>query len=187
MNDAKTVVRANFARDYSGIPIYSGQFGTQGFNQYATFLSPDSQLQPALTLRNGVPPPATPSARSAAGCGQQHHRGSDRHVATACPLINRLSLSIEREFPASTIVTVGFSYSGGKNLLVGNGAANPNAIPLADLQYGDRVEQSGVQSVAAARIRSIRASICTASIRWGATSATPAMCAWRSARPAGFR
>jgi hypothetical protein len=60
LDDAKTVVRANFARDYSGIPIYSGQFGTQGFNQYATFLSPDAQLQPALTMRNGVPAPATP-------------------------------------------------------------------------------------------------------------------------------
>ena len=53
------------------------------------------------------------------------------------PTYQSASLSIEREFPASTMVTVGFSYSGGKNLLVGNGAANPNAIPLADLQYGD--------------------------------------------------
>ena len=56
----QTVVRASFARSYSGIPIYFGQFGTQGFNLYPTFLSPDAQLQPALVLRNGVPLPATP-------------------------------------------------------------------------------------------------------------------------------
>ncbi len=56
LNDSKSVVRAYFSRDYAGIPIYSGQFGTQGFNQYSTFLSPDAQLQPAITLRDGLPP-----------------------------------------------------------------------------------------------------------------------------------
>ena len=50
LNDSKTVVRTSFARSYSGIPIYSGQFGTQAFNTYPTFLSPNTQLQPALIL-----------------------------------------------------------------------------------------------------------------------------------------
>ena len=135
MNDAKTVVRAYFARDYSGIPIYSGQFGTQGFNQYSTFLSPDSQLQPAIVLSSGMPPPTTPTP-------DLHGDAANNTIADLIDMSDRVptyqsaSLSIERELPASAVVTAGFAYSGGKDLLVGNGSANPNAIPLSDLQYG---------------------------------------------------
>jgi len=138
LDDAKTVVRANFARNYSGIPIYSGQWGTQGFNSYSTFLSPDTQLQPALVLRNGVPASATPTP-------DLQPDAANNTIADLIDISDRLptyqsaSLSIERELPASTLVTAGFSYAGGKNLLVGNGAANPNAIPLGDLQYGDQL------------------------------------------------
>ncbi|HUE24048.1 MAG TPA: hypothetical protein VMQ86_20375 [Bryobacteraceae bacterium] len=136
--DTKTVVRANFARDYSGIPIYSGQFGTQGFNQYPTFLSPDAQLQPALTMRTGVPAPPSPTP-------DLQPDAANNTIADLIDMSDRVptyqsaSLSIEREFPASAIVTIGFAYSGGKNVLVGNGAANPNAIPLEDLQYGNEL------------------------------------------------
>jgi len=134
-NDAKTVVRASFARNYSGIPIYSGQFGTQGFNLYSTFLSPDAQLQPALVLRNGMPAPAMPipdlKPDAANNTIADLMDRSDR-----LPTYQSASLSVERELPGSTILTAGAAYSGGKNLLVGNGSANPNAIPLEDLKYG---------------------------------------------------
>ena len=137
-NDAKTVARANFARSYSGIPIYSGQFGTQGFNSYLTYLSPDSELQPAFLLRGGVPAAANPTPDLSPSA-------ADNTIADLIDMSSRLptyqsaSLSIERELPASAVVTVGFYYQGGKNLLVGNGAANPDAIPLADLQYGQEL------------------------------------------------
>jgi len=135
LNDAKTVVRAYFARDYSGIPIYSGQWGTQGFNQYATFLSPDSQLQPALVMANGVPAPSTPIPDLQPDAA--NNTVADLiDMSSRVPTYQSASLSVEREFPGSTVVTIGAAYSGGKNLLVGNGSANPNAIPLADLAYG---------------------------------------------------
>jgi len=135
LQNSKTVVRASFARSYSGIPIYSGQWGTQGFNSYPTYLSPNVQLQPALTLRTGVPPPALPTP-------DLQPDAANNTIADLIDMSHRLptyqsaSLSIERELPASAVVTLGFYYNGGKNLLVGNGSANPNAIPLADLQYG---------------------------------------------------
>lgn len=135
LNDPKTVARAYFARDYGAIPIYSGQWGTQGFNLYPTFLSPDAQLQPALVMRDGVPPPSTPVP-------DLRPDAANNTIADLIDMSDRLptyqsaSLSVERELPGSTVVTVGVSYSGGKNLLVGNGAANPNAIPLDDLRYG---------------------------------------------------
>ncbi len=138
LNDSKTVVRASFARDYSGIPIYSGQWGTQGFNLYPTFLSPDAQLQPALLLRDGVPLPGTPIP-------DLRPDGANNTIADLIDRTDRLptyqsaSVAIERELPASTIVTVGAAYSGGKNLLVGSNAANPNAIPLDALKYGTQL------------------------------------------------
>ena len=137
-DDAKTVVRTSFSRNYSGIPIYSGQWGTQGFNSYPTYLSPDTQLQPAFLLRNGVPPATTPTP------DLQPDAANDTiadliDMSDRLPTYQSAALSIERELPASTIVTVGFYYQGGKNLLVGNGAANPNAIPLDDLKYGDEL------------------------------------------------
>jgi hypothetical protein len=138
-NDSKTVVRASFARSYTGIPIYSGQWGTQGFNLYPTFLSPNSFLQPALVLKNGVPLPTVPVP-------DLSPESANNTIADLIDMTNRLptyqsaSLSIERELPGSTVVTIGGTYAGGKNLLVGNGAANPNAIPLNDLQYGVQLD-----------------------------------------------
>ena len=35
------------------------------------------------------------------------------------------------------MITVGYSHSGGKNLLISNSAANPNAIHLDNLVYRD--------------------------------------------------
>lgn len=136
--DAKTVVRTSFSRSYSGIPIYSGQWGTQGFDSYPTYLSPDAQLQPAFVLSAGVPPAAVPTP-------DLQPDAANNTIADLIDMSNRLptyqsaALSIERELPSSTIVTAGFYYQGGKNLLVGNGAANPNAIPMDDLQFGDEL------------------------------------------------
>jgi hypothetical protein len=54
--DANMVVRAAFSRSYSAIPIYSAQWGTQGFAAYPTFISPNVQLEPAVMLGAGLPP-----------------------------------------------------------------------------------------------------------------------------------
>jgi len=58
--DSKTVARASFSRGHGQIPIYNGQWGTQGFNARQTFVSPNTQLSPALDLAGGIPPLPTP-------------------------------------------------------------------------------------------------------------------------------
>jgi len=70
--DSKTVVRASYSRSHSQIPIYNGQWATQGFNATQTFISPDTQLSPAVDLNADsprsthlcrilvLPPPTTP-------------------------------------------------------------------------------------------------------------------------------
>ncbi len=138
LDDSRTVVRASFSRSYSGIPLYFGQFGTEGFNLYPTFLSSDPQVQPALLLRTGVPLPAT--AQPDLQPDAANNTIADLiDMTSRVPTYQSASLAIERELPGSAVVTLGATYAGGKNLLVGNGAANPNAIPLADLQYGNQL------------------------------------------------
>ncbi|HVP47318.1 MAG TPA: hypothetical protein VMT32_12070 [Bryobacteraceae bacterium] len=134
--DSKTVLRANYSRSYSSIPIYQGQFGTQGFNNYETFLSPNSQLQAAVPLTAHLPPPAhePPDLRLDAA----NNTVADLIDATSrLPTYQSASLTIERELPGSIVLSAGAYYSGGRNLIVGDSAANPNAIPLAALVYGN--------------------------------------------------
>ncbi len=136
--DSKTVLRASYSRSYSAIPIYEGQWGTQGFNGYQTFLSPNTQLQPAAPLTAQLPPPAHPlpdlSPDAANNTIADLIDATDRE-----PLYQSASLTIERELPGSMIISVGASYSGGRNLLVGNTATNPNAISPDALVYGNQL------------------------------------------------
>jgi hypothetical protein len=53
------------------------------------------------------------------------------------PVYLSSSLSVERQIPFSIVVSVGTYYSAGRDILVGDGTANPNAINLGFLSYGD--------------------------------------------------
>jgi hypothetical protein len=132
----KTVVRTSLARAHGQIPIYNGQWGTQGFNARQTFISPNTQLSPALDLTAGIPPFTTPLPDLSPSA-------ADNTVADFVDLSGRepvyqsASLSVERELPFSMVVSVGTNYSAGRDILVGDGAANPNAINPSFLSYGD--------------------------------------------------
>jgi hypothetical protein len=134
--DTKTVVRASFVRWHGQIPIYNGQWGTQGFNARQTFISPNTQLSPALNLNAGVPPLGTPLPDLSPSA-------ADNTVADFVDLSGRepvyryASLSVEREIPFSVVLSVGTNYSHGRDILVGDAAANPNAINPQFLSYRD--------------------------------------------------
>jgi hypothetical protein len=136
LGNAKTVVRASFGRGHGQIPIYNGQWGTQGFNARQTFISPNTQLSPALDLTASLPPLTTPLPNLSPSA-------ADNTVADFVdlsgrePLYQSASLSVEREIPFSIVLSVGTNYSGGRDLLVGDGAANPNAINPSFLSYRD--------------------------------------------------
>jgi hypothetical protein len=51
---SKTVIRLSYGRSYEAAGL-SGQTNTQGFNSLPTFISPNAQLAPAVTLRTGLP------------------------------------------------------------------------------------------------------------------------------------
>jgi hypothetical protein len=138
LGNATTVVRAAYARSYTPIPTYSGQWGTQGFNGYQTFISPNVQLEPAVILSAGLPPPANPLPDLRPDA--VNNTVADLIDATSRePLYQSASLTIERELPGSMVVSVGASYAGGRNLVVSDSAANPNAIAPAALRFRDRL------------------------------------------------
>jgi hypothetical protein len=136
--DSKTVVRASFSRSHGQIPIYNGQWGTQGFNAVQSFFSPNTQLSPALDLTAGIPPYSAPLPDFSPSA-------ADNTVADFVDLSGRepvyqsASLSVEREIPFSIVLSVGANYSGGRHILVGDGTANPNAINPSFMSYGDEL------------------------------------------------
>ena len=95
-------------------------------------------MQPAAPLASALPPPANPlpdlRPDAANNTIADLVDATDRE-----PVYQSASLTIERELPASMVLSVGASYSGGHNLLVGDSAANPNAISPARYAYGDQL------------------------------------------------
>ncbi|MBV6433444.1 MAG: hypothetical protein IANPNBLG_03622 [Bryobacteraceae bacterium] len=134
----KTVVRLGYSRGYSTIPIYSAQWGTQAFNGIPTWISPNPQLMPAAVLSQGLPPTGItfPDTRPDAA----NNTVADLIEPTGRqPTYQSASLSLERELPGSTVLTLGAGHSDGRNLLLSNGGSNPNAIPLSALEYRDQL------------------------------------------------
>jgi len=133
--DRTTVLRAGFNRSYLPITNGSLQYNTQGFNSFSTIRSTNPQLFPALLLASGFPPPAHPL----------NYTGPDAADGTIADYLDPTSLqpmqqsamvSVEHGF-GSTLLTAAFTYGGGRSLLVGNSAADPNTLPLSALQYRD--------------------------------------------------
>jgi hypothetical protein len=142
---ANTVVRAGFSRSHTFIPIYNGQWATLGFNARQTFVSADTELTPALDLGSGIPPLDTPLP-------ELNPSAVDNSVADFMDLSGRepvyqsASLSIEREIPFSMVISAGASYTGGRNILVGDSAANPNAVSPDYLGYGNALYEQAFRA-----------------------------------------
>ncbi|HXJ41005.1 MAG TPA: hypothetical protein VNH18_17115, partial [Bryobacteraceae bacterium] len=138
LNRSDTVVRMAYSRSHSAIPIYPNQWGTQAFHARQTFLSSNAQLEPALTLSQGISPPGyalpnlSPDAANDSIADLVNRSGT-------LPVVQAASLSLERQLPKSFVVSASFGHSDGHDLLIGNSSANPNAIPTSALQYRDQL------------------------------------------------
>lgn len=134
----KTVVRASYSRAHSQVPIYNGQWATQGFNARQTFTSPNTQLSPAIDLMAGIPPlgmtlpDLSPSAAD-------NTTADFMSLSKDEPLYQSAAVSIEREIPFSITLSAGANHSVGRDMLIGDGVVNPNAISPADMSYGDNL------------------------------------------------
>lgn len=141
----KTLARASYSRSYSPIPVYTTQWGTQAFNGTPTWISPNPQLTPAATLGLGLNdtgsrifPDKRPDAANDTVADLVEPTGKQ-------PTYQSAGISIEREVPGLFVVTAGFDHSDGRNLLLSNAGANPNAIPLSALNYRDQLNNEEVK------------------------------------------
>ncbi len=142
----KSVVRLNYWRAYSGVPLYFGQWGTNGFNANPTYITDNSYLTPAVTLSEGMPvwSGALPDLRGDAvngSIGDLMQLDPGRQ-----PMSQGAQLTVERELPGSLVVTAGALYTGGKDQYVSGNVANPNAITLDALQYRDQLNSEAFRS-----------------------------------------
>jgi hypothetical protein len=132
----RTAVRASYARTHVAVPLYSSQWSTQGFTALQSIVSPNSELYPAVTLSAGLPPlPFSLPAFSAAAANGGVADWLD--LTAREPVYQSASLTVERQLPFSVVLAAGAYYNGGHDLLVGDSAANPNAINPSALSYGD--------------------------------------------------
>jgi hypothetical protein len=131
----KSVVRASYGMSKPAPPVYSNHWGTQGYNGYATYISQNVQLEPAVTLSGGVPAwHPLPDLRPDAANGTW----ADLVEPSAkLPTYQSAGASYERELPGTVTVTASVGTAWGHHLYVGNGAANVNAIPPDNLKYRD--------------------------------------------------
>jgi hypothetical protein len=138
LGNRKAVFRAYYSNNYQGIPIPGSQWGTQGFNGYSTFVSPNNQLEPAVVLRQGVPQPPfpLPDLRGDAA----NFTAADTVEPTArMPLYQYSGASYERELPGQYLVTLGYGYAWGDDLFASNGVISLNAIHPDNLALRDRL------------------------------------------------
>ncbi|MDZ7637888.1 MAG: hypothetical protein U5J83_06500 [Bryobacterales bacterium] len=136
--EAGTVVRLNYSRSYQGWSLQWGHWGTQGFNLYPTFISPNRLTDPALILRNGVPRDATlaPDLRPSAA----DNTNADLQIQNDnVPMYVSYELSMERELPGNVLLTLAASRDSGRNMFTGENVTNPNAVPLDYLSFRDQL------------------------------------------------
>ncbi|MFN0123069.1 MAG: hypothetical protein ACKV2V_21425 [Blastocatellia bacterium] len=136
-NDRHTVIRLNYDLTYQNIPLIGRHFGTQGFTAQQLFFSTNEQLQPAFTLRNGVPVnfPAPPylDPRAADGTEPDFLVESD-----LLPSTQDWTLTAQRELPGSFSVEARLNYQHGAHLF-SSGLARINAVPLRALAHGEKL------------------------------------------------
>ncbi len=134
--DSKSVIRARYAR--GGVPpaMPMFQWGVQGFNGYPSYISPNPQLEPAVRFSSGLPPLEypLPDVRPEAANDTYAHL---HDMSGRLQIWQDIHLDLERQLPWSVVVSSTLTYANGKNILVSETAADPNAIPLEALAYRD--------------------------------------------------
>jgi hypothetical protein len=136
-NDRKTVLRLNYSLSYQDYPLVGRHFGTQGFNSYFVFPSPNDQLEPAVTLQGGLPqnvalpPQLTPDAANGTDADYVDPSG-------LLPANQQWSLSVQRELPGSLAVEASYRHWRGTHQWVDD-LVRLNAVPVSALSYGEQL------------------------------------------------
>lgn len=136
--NAKGVLRLSYGLSYGAVPVYTTQWGSQGFYGNPTFVSPNIQLQPAATLAAGLPPlpRPLPDLRPDVANFTVADLIEPRGIV---PMYQSAGLSLERELKGNLILSLSLGHARGQRLFVSGTMANPNAIPLSFLDRRDEL------------------------------------------------
>ena len=140
--DARTVIRMSVERWRGGsYSVGSGHWGTQGFIGTPTFISENSQLEPAVIFEDGLPSTThlLPDLRPDVA----NDTNADLTEMTGRTSINEFaSFSVERQLPGSLVVRIHGTYNQARNRFVySSNGAQPNAIPLEALKFRDLLNE----------------------------------------------
>lgn len=136
LGDNNTVLRLSYNRDYGNPNTQNGHFGTQAFNGTELYLSPNTQLTPALILADGLRPSRFPDLRPEAANGTNAQVWDTSHTK---PSSNTFQVRIQRQLAKNLILSATYNLQEGHNQLVNQQLAQPNAIPLENLKYRDQL------------------------------------------------
>ncbi len=133
-----TVLRGSFYHYYYGPSLHTGPFGTQGFSSFRNLISPNQQLEPAVTLADGPPESAYPLPDLRAVAANDTDANFIPQTGRM-PRYNRVYMSFEQRLPLGmTVRAQGRSYRGA-NMFTGGSARPLNGIPVEALQYRDQL------------------------------------------------
>lgn len=134
----QTVLRASYGMSYQAYPVYNGQWGTRGFTGHPYYYSPNSQLEPALFLRGGMPP----SPRPVPDLTPEAANDTDANVWNRdgrLPRYQSAGVSYERQVGGGLVLTGALGVSWGRDLFTGNNAVRLNAVHPDYLALRDRL------------------------------------------------
>jgi len=133
----KTVVRGSYALYFGYFPLYPTQFGTLGFNSAPLIVSPNRQLEPAVTLASGFPsdfirpPNLQPTAANDLKAEYFDPKGN-------LPEYQSWRLEMERDLPADFVVRVAYAADRATHQYIGGGV-ELNALDPGVLSFRDQL------------------------------------------------
>jgi len=107
--DAKTVVRASYARSFGSLVSVSGSTHNSGFTLTQTFSNGTSGILPTYSLDQGMPPWTAPpfvNPSVSNGSGIAWFQGNE---TTKLPAFDNLNLSIQRQLSSSMVAEIGYN------------------------------------------------------------------------------
>ncbi|MES1261696.1 MAG: carboxypeptidase regulatory-like domain-containing protein [Acidobacteriota bacterium] len=171
--DAKTVIRASYARSYGALVSVSGSTHNMGFTNSPSFSSPDQGLHPAFTMDAGFPAWVNPPFINPAVSNGQSPSWFQGVEATKPPAAENFSFSIQRQIRGSMVAEVVYNGVMGSHLQTQ--LLNLNQTPSKYLTAFGTIAQSS--AVLNSRIGSALAN------QWGITAPFPGFSAlWTNGR-----
>ena len=115
-HDAKTVIRAAYARSFGALVSVSGSTHNSGYTLTQTFSNSSSGINPTFTLDNGLPPWTAPpfiNPSVSNGANVAWFQGSE---TTKLPAFDNFNLSIQRQIGNAMVAEIGYSGVMGSHL-----------------------------------------------------------------------